>query len=112
MKELCKENLASHSGLGPYAGEGDIAGVASASRVSLYQRRPTSGADPDEDQCRSGNKSRVESGLTYVRFDVATSKHIPGNDYDLVAYFDCLHDMGDPVGAAAHTLQALNPMGP
>ena len=45
--------------------------------------------------------------LFSLRFDVATSKHFPGNDYDLVAYFDCLHVMGDPVGAAAHTLQAL-----
>jgi hypothetical protein len=35
-------------------------------------------------------------------FDVAKAKEFPGKDYDFVAVFDCLHDMGDPVGAAAH----------
>ena len=38
-------------------------------------------------------------------FDVATSKSFAGKDYDLVTVFDCLHDMGDPVGAATHVLQ-------
>ena len=42
-----------------------------------------------------------------VRFEVATAKDFPGRDYDLVAVFDCLHDMGDPVGAAAHVKQSL-----
>jgi SAM-dependent methyltransferase len=45
-----------------------------------------------------------------VRFEVATAKTFPG-EYDLVACFDCLHDMGDPVGAAAHVRQALKPDG-
>ena len=36
---------------------------------------------------------------------------IPASRYDLVAFFDCLHDMGDPVGAAAHVLQSLKPGG-
>jgi SAM-dependent methyltransferase len=48
-----------------------------------------------------------ESALENVRFEVGTAKQFPGRDYDLVAFFDCLHDMGDPVGAAAHTLGAL-----
>jgi SAM-dependent methyltransferase len=42
-----------------------------------------------------------------VTFEVAPAKSYPGSDYDLVAMFDCLHDMGDPVGAAAHVLQSL-----
>jgi SAM-dependent methyltransferase len=46
-----------------------------------------------------------------VRFEVAASKDFPGQDYDLVAMFDCLHDMGDPVGAAAHVLGSLRPDG-
>jgi SAM-dependent methyltransferase len=44
-------------------------------------------------------------------FSTASSKAFPGNDYDLVAFFDCLHDMGDPVGAAAHVRQSLRPDG-
>jgi SAM-dependent methyltransferase len=42
-----------------------------------------------------------------VSFDVAPAKSYPGSGYDLVAVFDCLHDMGDPVGAAAHVRQSL-----
>jgi len=45
-----------------------------------------------------------------VRFEVASAKNYPGT-YDLVAYFDCLHDMGDPLGAAQHVRQALKPDG-
>ena len=41
-----------------------------------------------------------------VTFAVASAKDFPG-DYDLVTFFDCLHDMGDPVGASAHVRQAL-----
>ena len=41
-----------------------------------------------------------------VRFEQGTAKNYPGR-YDLVAFFDCLHDMGDPVGAAAHVLETL-----
>ena len=38
---------------------------------------------------------------------MAKSKDFEGSDYDLVTMFDCLHDMGDPAGAAAHIKQAL-----
>jgi SAM-dependent methyltransferase len=38
---------------------------------------------------------------------VAAAKSFPGDGYDLVCAFDCLHDMGDPVGAAAHVHQTL-----
>jgi SAM-dependent methyltransferase len=41
-------------------------------------------------------------------FEVAKAKEYPGGGYDLVTMFDCLHDMGDPVGAAAHVLQTLD----
>jgi SAM-dependent methyltransferase len=46
-----------------------------------------------------------------VKFEVAKAKEYPGKDYDLVAFFDCLHDMGDPAGAARHVLQSLAPDG-
>ena len=45
-----------------------------------------------------------------VTFEVASAKDYPGT-YDLVAFFDCLHDMGDPVGAAAHVRRSLEPDG-
>jgi SAM-dependent methyltransferase len=46
-----------------------------------------------------------------VTFQVAPSKEFPGTDYDLVAFFDCLHDMGDPAGAAGHVRKSLAPGG-
>jgi len=42
-----------------------------------------------------------------VRFEIAAAKEYPGTGYDLVTFFDCLHDMGDPVGAAAHVRASL-----
>jgi SAM-dependent methyltransferase len=42
-----------------------------------------------------------------ITFEVAPAKDFPGEDYDLVCVFDCLHDMGDPVGASAHVLKTL-----
>jgi SAM-dependent methyltransferase len=44
-------------------------------------------------------------------FAVAGAKDYPGRGYDLVCMFDCLHDMGDPAGAAAHVLETLAPDG-
>jgi SAM-dependent methyltransferase len=46
-----------------------------------------------------------------TQFEVALASEFPGNDLDLVTFFDCLHDMGDPVGAARHVRQALKPDG-
>jgi len=46
-----------------------------------------------------------------IRFEVASASEFPGNGFDFVSAFDCLHDMGDPVGAAAHVRQALAPDG-
>lgn len=44
-------------------------------------------------------------------FEIAKAKEVPAKSFDFVAFFDCLHDMGDPVGAAAHIRQTLAPGG-
>ncbi|MDX2151655.1 MAG: class I SAM-dependent methyltransferase [Bryobacteraceae bacterium] len=50
--------------------------------------------------------------LDQITFEVASAKSYPANGgYDLVAFFDCLHDMGDPAGAAAHVRSTLKPDG-
>jgi SAM-dependent methyltransferase len=46
-----------------------------------------------------------------VVFEAASAMEYPGRDYDLVCVFDCLHDMGDPVGASAHVRETLHPDG-
>jgi SAM-dependent methyltransferase len=48
-----------------------------------------------------------EAGLKNARFEVADATGYPERDFDLVAFFDCLHDMADPAGAAKHARQAL-----
>ena len=46
-----------------------------------------------------------------VRFEVAAATELQGEGYDLVTMFDCLHDMGDPVGAARQVRRAIAPDG-
>jgi SAM-dependent methyltransferase len=52
-----------------------------------------------------------DHNVTNAVFQVGTAKDYPERDLDLVAFFDCLHDMGDPAGAAAHVKQSLKPDG-
>ncbi|MDH5821958.1 class I SAM-dependent methyltransferase [Luteimonas sp. RD2P54] len=66
------------------------------------------GFDFHPDSITAANAHRDAEGISpeRVRFEVATAKDFPGR-YDLVTCFDCLHDMGDPAGAAAHVRAAL-----
>ena len=64
---------------------------------------------PSIDQAR---KRVAEAGLAaQVSFEVAAAADFPGTDYDLVAIFDALHDMPDPLGAARHIRESLKPDG-
>jgi hypothetical protein len=45
--------------------------------------------------------------LKNIAFEVAGATDYPGDDYDLITFFDCYHDLGDPSGAAKHVLQTL-----
>jgi ubiquinone/menaquinone biosynthesis C-methylase UbiE len=53
------------------------------------------------------DSARREGVADRVTFDVAKAKEFPGSSYDFVTVFDCLHDMGDPIGAAKHVRQSL-----
>ncbi|HSV08208.1 MAG TPA: methyltransferase domain-containing protein [Candidatus Binatus sp.] len=55
---------------------------------------------------RARERARSAGVAERTRFEVASAKSYPGT-YDLVAFFDCLHDMGDPVGAARHVRKSL-----
>ena len=82
-----------------------------ASTIIMAQPFPASsftGFDYHAPSIEVARASAKKAGVAdRVRFEVATAKDFPGRDYDLVAVFDCLHDMGDPVGAAAHVKQSL-----
>ena len=60
------------------------------------------------DRARARARRRRAGVADRVTFEVAGAEDFPGSDYDLVAFFDCLHDMGDPAGAAAHVRSTLD----
>lgn len=60
---------------------------------------------------RARERARRAGVGDHIQFQIATAKAFPGDNYDLITFFDCLHDMGDPVGAAKHVKQALAPGG-
>jgi len=86
-----------------------------ASTVLMAQAYPEStfvGFDYHPASIDRARRRAEEAGVTdRVRFEVATAKSFPGDWYDLVACFDCLHDMGDPVGAARHVRESLGSEG-
>jgi len=93
----------------------DIGCGHGASTVILAQAFPASqfiGFDYHAPSIAIAAQRAEEGGVTArTRFAQATAKDYPGDDYDLICYFDCLHDMGDPVGAARHAYQTLKPDG-
>jgi SAM-dependent methyltransferase len=86
-----------------------------ASTILMAQAFPNSefvGFDYHRASIERAREAARQAGVdARVRFEVAAAKEYPGTGYDLVAMFDCLHDMGDPVGAAAHVLETLAPDG-
>jgi SAM-dependent methyltransferase len=69
------------------------------------------GFDRHAPSIESAGKKAREAGLGNCRFEVASAQDFPGDGYDLITCFDCLHDMADPIGAARRVKQALKPDG-
>jgi SAM-dependent methyltransferase len=86
-----------------------------ASTIIMAQAFPASrfaGFDSHAGSVEQATKRAEAAGVgDRVRFEVAGAKDFPGNGYDLIAHFDCFHDLGDPSGAARHALEALAPDG-
>jgi SAM-dependent methyltransferase len=82
-----------------------------ASTILMAQAFPNStfvGSDYHEGSIETARVRAIEAGVEdRVTFEHAPASSYPGNGYDLVTMFDCLHDMGDPVGAARHVRQTL-----
>ena len=83
-----------------------------ASTIIMAEAFPSSeffGFDYHGASIERAREAAAEAGVAdRITFDVASAKDYPGNDYDLVCVFDCLHDMGDPVGASAHVHDTLS----
>ena len=65
----------------------------------------------DRSIAAAANSAKRQDLADRTTFEVASAKEYPGSEYELVTMFDCLHDMGDPVGAANHVLKSLAPDG-
>jgi 2-polyprenyl-3-methyl-5-hydroxy-6-metoxy-1,4-benzoquinol methylase len=87
-------------------------GASTALMARAYPNSNFTGSDYHEESIINARKQIAEAGLSdQVTFDVASAQAFTGGPYDLVTSFDCLHDMGDPVGAARHIRQLLAPDG-
>ena len=85
-----------------------------SSTILLAESYPSStifGFDFHPPSIEEAKAKADQAGVTNIEFHVTSAKEFPGDDYDLVCIFDALHDMGDPVGAAAHVKESLKPDG-
>ncbi len=82
-----------------------------ASTLIMAKAYPNSrffGFDNHEPSIQRARQAAKAAGVAdRVTFEVADAKSVPGEDYDVIAFFDCLHDMGDPVGAITRARQVL-----
>jgi len=89
----------------------DVGCGKGASTLLMAKAFPNSrffGFDYHDKSIEGARESAKRAGVAdRVSFEVSKAKDFPGKDYDFVAVFDCLHDMGDPVGAATHVRQSL-----
>jgi SAM-dependent methyltransferase len=89
----------------------DVGCGKGASTILMAKAYPNSqffGFDYHDKSIEAARESAKRNGVAdRVTFAVASAKSFPGHGYDVVAVFDCLHDMGDPIGAAAHVRQSL-----
>ena len=87
-------------------------GVSTVTMAKAFPRSRFVGYDFHPDSIKQAKAHAAEHKVTgNINFEVATAKDFKGTDFDLIGCFDCLHDMGDPAGAAAHIRRALKPDG-
>src|SRR5947209_5311370 len=89
----------------------DVGCGKGASTILMAKAFPNSrffGFDYHDKSIEAARESaRRNGGGDRVTFEVSKAKDFPGKNYDFVAVFDCLHDMGDPIGVHVHVLNSL-----
>ncbi len=93
----------------------DIGCGHGASTILMAKAFPHSkffGFDNHEPSIRRAGQSAKEAGVAgHINFQIASASQFPGEHYDLIMFFDCLHDMGDPAGAMKRTYETLSSQG-
>lgn len=83
-------------------------GVSTTLIAQAFPNSMVHGFDYHDGSITRARELAAEQGVENVDFAVASAVDYPGRDYALVCYFDCLHDMGDPVGALTHARNTLS----
>lgn len=87
-------------------------GISTVLMAQAFPRSRFHGFDTHAASIEKARRHAEEAGVSErVCFETAEAASYPGNDYGLICFFDCLHDMGDPVAAARHAAEALAPGG-
>ena len=87
-------------------------GASTVLMARAYPRSTFVGSDYHDASIAEASKRAAEDGLAArIRFETANAHDFNGDQYDLVTMFDCLHDLGDPLGAARHIRDVLAPDG-
>jgi SAM-dependent methyltransferase len=87
-------------------------GASTIIMAKAFERSTFVGVDIHGPSIVAARQGAADAGVDKrARFVVAAAAELPGEGYDLICLFDCLHDMGDPVGAARSVRQALAPDG-
>ena len=85
------------------------------STIIMAQKYPKSkfwAFDTHDRSIKSAIENAKEAGIAdRIEFGVTSAQTLPDNQYDLITFFDCLHDMGDPVGACKRASEVLAPDG-
>jgi SAM-dependent methyltransferase len=82
-------------------------GASTILMASTYPNSVFIGYDYHADSIRTARERASAADASNARFEVADAVSYPGESFDLIAFFDCLHDMGDPVGVSRHARRAL-----
>lgn len=83
-------------------------GASTLLMAQAFPKSHFSGFDSHDKSIQAANEYARKQGLSErLTFEVAKAKEFPGKGYDFITMFDCLHDMGDPIGAAAHVRQSI-----
>ena len=83
-------------------------GISTRLMAEAFPKSRFVGFDYHPGSIEAARRATKDGGLAdRVRFDVHSANTYPAGDYDLVCFFDCLHDMGDPVGAMKHVRETM-----
>ncbi len=116
--ELIEAAVGATAGVAPaLAAGGSVAdvgcgyGAPTLALAGLYPAARVLGLDYHDASIAHARAEAARSAAPNVRFEVAAAADLPGRGYDLVTFFDSLHDMGDPLGALTRAREAIAPSG-